>query len=349
MTLFKHPFRSLILSSVLALTLSSCSYSGVGRENRIIERTEPAMGTIVTIKVSVAPGESEATARDAIGLAMAEIGRVESLFSAYREDSQVAKLNRARPNEAVKIDPEVFGLIKRSVGYSKDTYGAFDITVKPLVDLWKLAKASGILPSEKDIREAMVRVGSEKIVLDDKAKTVSFTVGGMSIDMSGVAKGYATDRAVKILRDNGVRNAIVDSGGDMYCLGKRNPTGQWVVGIQHPRDRGRILYKIEIENEGIDTSGDYEKYFMIGGKRYSHIIDPRTGFPIGDDVVSATVIAKDSETADAYATAFCVLGEAGMGIMDKKGLKGVTIRNNNGAISVEMSKGLKVRGDKIEK
>ena len=221
--------------------------------------------------------------------------------------------------------------------------------MKPLVDLWKIAKASGVLPSEKNIKETMARVGSNKVVLDNKASTVSFAVSGMSIDLGGVAKGYATDRAVKILRDNGVRNAIVDSGGDMYCLGTRYGAGRWMVGIRHPRDPGRILYKIEIENEGIDTSGDYEKYFMIDGKRYSHIIDPRTGFPVGDDVVSATIIAGDSETSDAYATALCVLGKAGMIIIDKKGLKGVMIRNNNGAMDVEMSKGLKVNGDTIEK
>jgi len=349
MTLFNYPSRSLILLPLLALMLSSCSYSGSGRENRIIERTEPAMGTIVTIKVSVAPEESETAARDAIGLAMGEIGRVESLFSVYREDSQVARINRSRPNEPLKIDPEVFTLIEKSVGYSKDTDGAFDVTVKPLVDLWKLAKDSGVLPSEKDIREARAKVGYEKIMLDRDGMTISFTTDGMSIDMGGVAKGYATDRAIYILRNNGMQNAIVDSGGDMYCLGTRNSANRWTVGIQHPRDRGRILYKIDLKDEGIDTSGDYEKYFMIGGKRYSHIIDPRTGYPIGDDVTSATIIAKDSETADAYATALCVLGKAGMDIIDKKGLKSIIVRNNNGAMNVEMSKGLTVNGDKIEK
>ena len=171
----------------------------------------------------------------------------------------------------------------------------------------------------------------------------------MSIDMGGVAKGYATDRAVKVLRENGIRNAIVVSGGDIYCLGTRQPFERWMVGIQHPREPDKILYKINIENEAIDTSGDYEKYFIIYGKRYSHIIDPRTGYPIGDDVMSATIIAGNAETSDAYATALCVLGKKGMDIINKKGLGGVVIRKDGDLMDVDISKGLKIRNGIIEK
>ena len=345
----KSPAPSLILISVLVITLSSCSYNGAHSTSRIIERTETAMGTMITIKTSIGPGESEAAARDAMAKAILEIRRVESLFSVYLEDSQIAKINRSRPNEAVKIDPEVFGLIERSIGYSEDTGGAFDITVKPLVDLWRRVKDSKVLPEEKDVDEARSRVGWNKVVMDKGGMTISFRVSGMSMDMGGVAKGYATARAVKVLRDNGIRNAMVVSGGDIYCLGRRDTLERWIVGIQHPREPGNILYKINMENEAIDTSGDYQKYFIIGGRRYSHIIDPRTGHPIGDDITSATIIAKDPERADAYATALCILGKGGLDIINKKGLGCIVIHKNRDLMDVYLSKGLKIRDGIIEK
>jgi thiamine biosynthesis lipoprotein len=182
----------------------------------------------------------------------------------------------------------------------------------------------------------MEKTGSRDIILDNAAGTVGFAKDGMAIDMGGIAKGYATDRAVDILRKNGIRNAIVNCGGDMYCLGRRSQKLQWKVGIRHPRDKENLALELSLEDRAVDTSGDYEKYFMIGQKRYSHIIDPRTGYPIGGNVVSASVIAGDSVTADAFATALCILGREGM-----SDLEAIIFVSEDGKLRNEMSNGVK--------
>jgi FAD:protein FMN transferase len=196
------------------------------------------------------------------------------------------------------------------------TAGAFDITVKPLADLWGECEKAGRVPTGDELKSVMSRVGFRYIELGRNPATISFGRAGMSIDMGAIAKGYATDRAIAILKAGGILNAIVNSGGDMYCLGQRSADRPWKIGIQHPRDKDKLIIEFFLKDKAVDTSGDYENFFIIDGKRYSHIIDPRKGYPVGDDVVSASVIASDSETADALATALCILGKDGFSIID---------------------------------
>ncbi|MFA5085213.1 MAG: FAD:protein FMN transferase, partial [Candidatus Omnitrophota bacterium] len=182
--------------------------------------------------------------------------------------------------------------------------------------------------------------------LDKSARTIYFKKEGMGIDLGGAAKGYATDRAIRILEENGIDNALVNSGGDMYCLGKRSARELWRVGVQHPRDRNRLFLEIRLKDKAIDTSGDYERYFVIDGKRHSHIIDPRTGYPIGDNVVSASVIAPDSAAADMLATAMCVLGEKGFDIIKGFGdADAVLVTSGAGRLKADMSEGIRERYD----
>ncbi len=287
--------------SVLAVSVYSKISSGSVGKARLL------MGTIVEIKVAIAPGEDAARARKAIDEAFAEIERIEDVFSVFKEDSELSRINKLNAGETLKISDEAFSLIERSLGYSRMTAGAFDITVGPLVELWKRAKASGTLPSAQEIESARSRVGSENAILDESAKTISFAKDGVRLDMGGIAKGYAAERAAAVLKGYGIRNAVVNAGGDIYCLGRGHKDRPWRIGVQHPRKRNETIAELYLEDRAVDTSGDYQKYFMIKDKRYSHIIDPRTGYPVGDNVVSGTVVAKDSATADAFATALCVL------------------------------------------
>ena len=318
----------------------------VHNDTPVVEKERIFMGTMVQIKAPVPPGGNSKDIGRAIDSAFVEIARVEGVFSVYKSDSEISKINRLKKGELLKISAETFGLIEKSLKYSKITGGAFDITVKPLVNIWAKAKVEKKLPLPGDIRDAVAKVGSNDIVLDKAAGTISFKKEGMAIDLGGVAKGYATDRAIIALKGSGVKDAIVNSGGDLYCMGRRSAKRSWTVGIQHPRSSGKIFLELQLTDKAVDTSGDYEKYFMLDGKRYSHIIDPRTGYPIGDGTVSASVIAGDSTTADILATALCVLGAEGLNIIDiNRGEDAVIVIKKDGKMTSVMTTGLTGRYD----
>lgn len=327
---------ALIISISALAVYSAARYSA---ESRLIEKDGLYMGTIVRIKIPVHPQKEKVKIGKAIRKAFEEIARVENMFSVFKEESEISKINRLKAGEKLKLNSEVFGLIERSISYSRRTEGAFDITVKPLGDLWKAARANGRLPSDESLKAALSKVGFKYISLDKKDGTIALAREGMAIDAGGIAKGYAVDRAVNILKENGIRNALVDAGGDVYCLGMRSRGKMWKIGIQHPRKSPGMISEIKLKNKAVDTSGDYEKYFILNGRRYSHIIDPRSGYPIGDNVVSATVIAEDSTTADMLATALCVLGKSGFKAIITEGAEAMIVINENGRLKTEATAG----------
>jgi len=322
---------------------SSCSQA----TEKIIEESRLFMGTVVQIKVSIDPAKyGEARAKDAINRAFDEIKRIEDVYSLYKDSSEISRINRLKKNERLQISDGVFNLIHKTLDYSERTGGAFDITVKPLVEVWNAARKADKMPEEREIKRVLGRVGYKNVVLDGIVRAIHFKKDGMGIDLGAAAKGYATDRAVSILEENGIDSALVNSGGDMYCLGKRTAHELWKVGVQHPRDKNRLFLEIRLKDRAIDTSGDYERYFFLEGKRYSHIIDPRTGYPIGDEVVSASVIAADSTTSDILATAMCVLGEKGLDIIKNYGgIDAVLVTEERGHLKVRMSEGIRKRYD----
>jgi len=308
----------------------------------IVENTRFMMGTAVQIKIALRGDLKRAHAEAAIDKAFAEVSRVEGVFSVYRKDSEISRINAIKAREEMALSEEVFGLIEKSVVYNKKTGGAFDITVKPLVDLWARVKSDGRLPSKEEIDAARGRVGSQYLALDRRKRTISFEKDGMALDLAGVAKGYAVDRAVAVLRSESVKNAIVNAGGDAYCLGSKSRWEEWKIGVRHPRKADALIIEMPLSNRAIDTSGDYERFFTLGDRRYSHIIDPRSGYPVGDDTVSATVLAGDSATADMLATALSVLGQAGMKIIEADTrLDAIIIRMKDGRLDIITSKGLR--------
>ncbi len=326
------------------LSVSSCSRA----PEKIIEDSRFFMGTVVQIKVSIDPAKiGQARAKDAVNKAFDEIKRVEDVYSVYKDTSEISRINRLRKDERLRITDGVFDLIHKTLDYSERTDGAFDITVKPLVNLWGRVRKAGKLPDEYELEHALGCVGYKNVVLDETARTIHFKKEGMSIDLGGAAKGYATDRAIRVLEDNGIKNALVASGGDMYCLGKKSAGELWKVGIRHPRGEDRIFLEILLKDKAISTSGDYERYFILDGKRYSHIIDPRTGYPIGDNIVSASVIAADSTTSDILATAMCILGEKSFDMIKSESgdIDAVLVIEDAGRLTVKMSEGIRKRYD----
>lgn len=246
-------------------------------------------------------------ARAAIEDAYREIDRIESLISSWRESSETAGINRAAGVHPVTVSHELFALIRRALKVSTLTRGAFDITFASVGRLWDFKSSVPVLPSPERLEAAMRAVGATHVVLNEADRSVYLTHPETRIDFGAIGKGYAANRAVAVLKDSGISSGGVDAGGDLLSFGRREDGKPRVVGVADPRWPDRTFAHLRLENLAIVTSGDYEQFFLIDGRRYAHILDPRTGYPV-DHARSVTIICPDAELADALATAVFVLG-----------------------------------------
>jgi thiamine biosynthesis lipoprotein len=224
----------------------------------------------------------------------------------------------------VRVDPLTFEVLQKSVQFSKLSDGAFDVTVGPLMDLWKAAGEANEPPTEQALAEARARVGYEKLILDEKNMTVRFAVKGMRVDLGGIGKGYAVDKSVEAMKERGAIGGMVDLGGNIRCFG-RPPRGQghWRIGLQDPNvapedvDSSRILLVLALTEQSVATSGGYRRFVEVRGTKQSHIIDTGTGKG-ASKLVSDTIIAPDATAADALSTAVNVLGpEKGLALIER--------------------------------
>jgi len=283
------------------------------------------MGTFGHI-IAVAPDTP--TAQSAIQAARDEVIRIDAMMSDYKPDSALSRVNARAAAEPVPVDPELFAVLQRSLDYSRRTDGAFDITVGPLVDLWHRAAKEEREPTPDERAAVAQRVGYDKLHLDPDTRTVRFAVDGMRLDLGGIAKGYAIDRAVERMKTAGALGGLVDLGGDLRCFGTP-PRGRphWTVGLQDPRNDRAILLKLRLCDRAVATSGDYRRFVVIDGRRHSHIIDPaRRDGAVG--LTSTTIIAPTATDADALATAVSVMGP-------QKGLQWVDAQPDIEAILIE--------------
>jgi thiamine biosynthesis lipoprotein len=221
------------------------------------------------------------------------------------ESGDVFRINQSSGKERVKVAKETLEVIKKAQEISEHSEGAFDITVGPLVELWRKAREKNIPPSAEEVKEKLGLVNFKNIEVDKEGK-VFLKKKAMAIDLGGIAKGYAVDRAFDILRSLGHKNLIVNAGGDLRVGGLKN-NQPWSIGIQNPREPQKILTRISVSDKAVATSGDYEKFFIYKNKRYHHIFNPKNGFP-ADACQSVTIVSKDCIMADGLATAVFVLG-----------------------------------------
>lgn len=269
------------------------------------------MGTSFQIE---ALGKDVAELDRVIGLALDELRRVEDVFTVWRE-SELTRLNARAGQGPIPVSHEMAQLLAIAVECGRVTNGAFDVTYFPLRPLWDYKAEHPTLPSEEAIRAALERVDYRKVRVDLEHDTVELPAG-FSIDLGGIAKGYGVDRAMDILLAQGLRNGLVQAGGDTKALGRKFDK-PWQIAIKNPRRSGEVFAVLPVVNQCVQTSGDYERFFEIDGKRYHHIVDPRTGRP-SEGCMSATVIGPEATFADGIATAMCVLGpEAGMAIIEE--------------------------------
>jgi thiamine biosynthesis lipoprotein len=263
------------------------------------------MGNSFTITVVA---EHEATALENISLAIGEIRRIEQLFTTFRSDSQTNLINENAGIAPIQVDREVFSLIERSIAISNITQGAFDITYGSVdKSLWNFDKNMSRLPDRETAEKMVHLIDYRNIVLDKEKCTVFLKKKGMRIGFGGIGKGYAAERARKVLMQNHVENGIINASGDLTTWGFQPNGKPWTIGIADPDLPSMAFSYMEISNMAVATSGNYEKYILVDGKKYSHTIDPKTGLPI-TGIKSVTVISNNAEFADAMATPIAVMG-----------------------------------------
>jgi len=269
------------------------------------------MGTFARI---IAVAENEPVARTCIDEAMKSIQRIDRLMSDYIDDSEIAELNAAGAGRPVRLSRSTFEVLQESVRLCRLTGGAFDVTVGVLVDLWRTAAAVDSPPTEVDIREALSRVGCDKLILNDEESTASFAVPGMRIDLGAIAKGYAIDKAVEAAAGQGAFGVMVEIGGDIRCFGSPpRDKSHWYIGLEDarrttaPQAQGELMLRLRIDSNAVATSGHYRRYSMVSQQKVSHIIDPDSGSG-SERLTSATIICDTAMRADAIATAAAVMG-----------------------------------------
>lgn len=278
--------------------------------NRIV------MSTIAKVS-AVAPHER--TARLSIDAAFEKIFEVERLMNRYDPNSQLSRVNLLAAKGPVRVDEELFDVLGRAVRYSRLSGGAFDITVGPLIDLWKKCAEANAVPTDEQLAAVKKIIGCEKLLLDSNDFSVRFAADGMKLDLGGIAKGFAVDLAVEEMKKSGATGGLVAVGGEIGCFGTAAKKDKWIVGIQDPAklEENQTIAKLALSDMFVSTSGGYRRFYTIGGRQFSHIFNPATEKSAGE-LSSVTVIAAGGVQADAFATAVSVLGaEKGLELVEK--------------------------------
>ncbi|PKA96761.1 thiamine biosynthesis lipoprotein [Flavobacteriaceae bacterium MAR_2009_75] len=268
-------------------------------------RTLKLMGSRFDITVVASDSVS---GHEYIDLAVTEILRIENLISSWKFKSQTSSINKNAGVSPVQVDPELFGLIKRCNQISNLTDGAFDISYASMDEIWKFDGSMQQMPDSSLIKASIEKVGYHNIVLDSATSSIFLELKGMKIGFGAIGKGYAADKAKVLLMNEGLSAGIINASGDMNSWGVQ-PNGQpWQVAITNPLNTNKVFATLPLNNNAVVTSGNYEKYLILNGKRYTHIIDPRTGYP-SFGISSVTIFAPSAELADALATSVFVMGK----------------------------------------
>lgn len=248
-----------------------------------------------------------------IDKAVAEITRIENLISEWRPETQISQVNQNAGIKPIKVDREVFDLTKKGLYFSKLTDGAFDISIVAMDKIWKFDDSMDELPSEQAIKESVRNVGYRNIILDSTNSTIFLKNPGMKIGFGSIGKGYAADKTRDLMKSMGVKAGIIDASGDISTWGTQPDGKTWAIGINNPFNDHKMAAILYFKENAVTTSGSYEKYAEIHGKRYSHIMNPKTGYP-STGLTSVTITGPNATMANGFSTSIMVLGE-------KEGLK----------------------------
>lgn len=295
----------IFLKSTLLL-ISTFSFSQVEQT-----KTLNLMGSV--FQITLVDSDS-ISAHQNINKAILEIERIENLISEWRPQTQISQVNQNAGIKPVKVDKEVFELTKKAIWFSEISNGAFDISIVAMDKIWKFDGTMEKLPSKKAIRNSIVNVNYKNIVLDSINSTIFLSKKGMKIGFGSIGKGYAADKARKLLQESGIIAGIINAAGDIATWGTQIDGNPWRIGVNNPLETGETIEILEFSgNNAVTTSGNYEKYAEINNKRYSHIINPKTGYP-STELISVTIIGPNAEMCNGFSTSIMVLGL-------KKGIK----------------------------
>lgn len=252
---------------------------------------------------------------------IAEVKRIENLISDWIPTTLISEINRNAGIRPIKVTSELYNLVERAIKISELTSGAFDISYASMDRIWKFDGSMKSMPTEEAIKNSVAKIGYKKIILNPKESTVFLQDAGMKLGLGGIGQGYIADKVYELLLSKGCQSGLINVSGDIKAWGKQPNGAPWTVGVINPVNKNKVFATFPLDNSAVETSGNYEKYVTFNGKRYSHIIDPRTGYP-ASGVVSVSVFAKQTEVADALATGVFVLGvDVGLNLINQ--LKGI--------------------------
>ncbi|MBP2641189.1 MAG: ApbE family lipoprotein [Firmicutes bacterium] len=298
---FKQRWKAFGVLLGIALVCLGCSFNSVS-ELKPYKETQFLMDTVIEITAYGPNAES------AVKAAFAEFKRLHDITDHFSPDSQVSKINQQAGKEKVKADPDLIAMISRSNELSDRLDGVFDLSIGPLTSLWGIGHKSEFIPSRDEIQQVLPLVNYHQIEVDSTDQTIYLAQKGMLLDLGGIAKGYSTDKAIEILKNKGITSALVNAGGDVRVIGQRPDKKPWRIGVQDPRNSDKVIAKLSLTDwDTMETSGDYQRYFMKDQVRYSHILDPRTGMQ-PREIISVTTINSSSGDGDILGTAVFVLG-----------------------------------------
>ncbi|WP_066498054.1 FAD:protein FMN transferase [Abyssisolibacter fermentans] len=298
-----------VLIMIISLILCSCVPKQVKKP---ISKTNLLMGTIVNIELY---DDVDDKVFEEI---FDRLKDIERKMSVNIEDSEVSKLNKASGNMSVRVSDETYYVVKEGKKYSEISKGNFDISILPLVKLWNIGTDQARIPTKEEIEQKKSLVNYKDIYMDDETKKIELKNKNMALDLGGIAKGYGADEITKILKKHDIKGGIIDLGGNITVYGDKQDGSNWTVGIQNPfEERNNYIGILTVKNQSIVTSGIYERYFEVEGKRYHHILSPFTGYPIENDLGSVTILSDESIKADSLSTSAFALGlEEGMKLLN---------------------------------
>jgi thiamine biosynthesis lipoprotein len=312
-TLFIQLLTFILITSIISITGCITNTQDPQESDNInktqeLQQTRQAMGTIVTIKII----GHKASSQSALDKAFDEISTIEDTTSPYKQDSEISRLNKEGYINGAS--PDLLFLIEQSINYGTLSNGAFDITIQPVLDLWKTKISAGEYPDKEEINKTLTLVNYSNITINND--TIAFNMHGMAVTLGGIAKGYAVDRAVSVLKEEGYLSGLVNAGGDGMYFGTGQDGSNWRVGLVNPDNKSESIVILNISDMAVATSGNYERYFNESA-RLSHISDPRDGYSC-QSLISATVIATSAMEADTLATTIFVLGPVdGMELIER--------------------------------
>ena len=272
---------------------------------------------------------------DVFGKIVRRVGEIENKMSTFKTSSEISIITASAGKRPVAVSDEVFKVLEKAQEISRASCGAFDITVRPLTKLWNFGHGKSAIPNASELEDAISLVGYSSLILDSKKKTAFLKKFGSKIDLGGIAKGYAADEAKRMLTENGVSCALINFGGNVYALGNSFAGTPWKIGIQNPlSNRGESVLSIEVSDKTVVSSAVNERFFIRGGRRYHHILNPLTGQPASSGLLSVSVIADSSMLADALSTAAFVLGaKEGIKLIRSYGAEVIFITENGDILS----------------